>query len=54
MHSDITPELPVDTLDSGAAVARAFGADVILAVGGGSTLDAAKLIALLAHPRRAR
>jgi alcohol dehydrogenase len=49
VHSDITPELPVDTLDGGAAAAKAFGADVILAVGGGSTLDAAKLIALLAR-----
>jgi alcohol dehydrogenase len=48
VHADITPELPVDTLDSGAVLARAIGADVILAVGGGSTLDAAKLIALLA------
>ena len=48
VHSDVTPELPVGTLDGGAAVARELGAEVILAVGGGSTLDAAKLIALLA------
>lgn len=48
VHSEVTPELPVGTLDGGAAAARAFGAEVILAVGGGSTLDAAKLIALLA------
>lgn len=47
VHADVTPELPVDTLDAGAAVAREFGAEVILAVGGGSALDAAKLIALL-------
>jgi alcohol dehydrogenase class IV len=47
VHSDITPELPVDTLDAAGAVARAHGADVIVAVGGGSALDAAKLIALL-------
>jgi len=47
VHADVTPELPVDTLDAGAAVARALDAEVILAVGGGSTLDAAKLIALL-------
>lgn len=47
-HSDIVPELPVDTLDAGAAVAREYGAEVIVAIGGGSALDAAKLIALLA------
>ncbi|WP_213450564.1 iron-containing alcohol dehydrogenase [Rhizomonospora bruguierae] len=47
VYSDITPELPVDTLDAAATVAREYGADVILAIGGGSALDAAKLIALL-------
>ena len=47
VYSDITPELPVDTLDAAGAVARAHGADVIVAIGGGSALDAAKLIALL-------
>jgi alcohol dehydrogenase len=48
VHSDITPELPVGTLDAAGAVARDFGPDVIVAIGGGSALDAAKLIALLA------
>lgn len=47
VHADVTPELPVGTLDKGAAVAGAFATEVILAIGGGSTLDAAKLIALL-------
>jgi alcohol dehydrogenase len=47
VHSEITPELPVGTLDAGAAAAHSAQAEVILAVGGGSTLDAAKLIALL-------
>lgn len=47
VYSDITPELPVGTLDAAAAIAREYGADVILAIGGGSALDAAKLIALL-------
>lgn len=47
VHSDITPELPVDSLDAAAALARDFGADVVLAIGGGSALDAAKLVALL-------
>ncbi|GIJ49239.1 alcohol dehydrogenase [Virgisporangium aliadipatigenens] len=48
VHSDITPELPVDTLDAAGAIAREHGTDVIVAVGGGSALDAAKLVALLA------
>jgi alcohol dehydrogenase class IV len=47
VYSDVTPELPVDTLDAPATIAREYGADVILAIGGGSALDAAKLIALL-------
>ncbi|MCO1616211.1 iron-containing alcohol dehydrogenase [Micromonospora sp. CPM1] len=47
VHSDITPELPVDTLDAAVATARDYRADVVLAIGGGSALDAAKLIALL-------
>jgi alcohol dehydrogenase len=46
--SDIQPELPVASLDAAAVRARDFGPDVILAVGGGSALDAAKLVALLA------
>ena len=48
VYSDITPELPVATLDVAGEVAREFRPDVILAVGGGSALDAAKLIGLLA------
>jgi len=48
VHSDITPELPVATLDGAAELARTYGADVILAIGGGSALDAAKVVALLA------
>ncbi|MFG1646546.1 iron-containing alcohol dehydrogenase [Amycolatopsis sp. NPDC049252] len=46
-YSAITPELPVGTLTAGAAVARDHGTEVVLAIGGGSALDAAKLIALL-------
>ncbi|MFI5959482.1 iron-containing alcohol dehydrogenase [Cryptosporangium sp. NPDC051539] len=48
VHSDVTPELPVGSLDAAGAVALEFAADVIVAIGGGSALDAAKLIALLA------
>lgn len=48
VHAEVTPELPVDNLADGAEVARDHGTEVIVAVGGGSALDAAKLIALLA------
>lgn len=48
VYSDITPELPVASLDVAGEVAREFGPDVVLAVGGGSALDAAKLVGLLA------
>ncbi len=47
-YADVAPELPVHSLDAGAAAAREHAADVVLAIGGGSALDAAKLIALLA------
>lgn len=47
VHADIVPELPVDTLDGAATAAREHGADMIVAIGGGSALDAAKLVALL-------
>ncbi|TQS43044.1 iron-containing alcohol dehydrogenase [Cryptosporangium phraense] len=48
VHADVTPELPVSSLDAAGAVATEFAADVVVAIGGGSALDAAKLIALLA------
>jgi alcohol dehydrogenase len=47
VHSDIVPELPVDTLEAAGAIAAEHGSEVIVAVGGGSALDAAKIIALL-------
>ncbi|MFQ1002703.1 iron-containing alcohol dehydrogenase [Modestobacter sp. SSW1-42] len=49
VYSDITPELPVPTLTAAAEVAREHGADVVLAIGGGSALDAAKVVALLSR-----
>lgn len=47
VHTDITPELPVGTLDAAGALAREFRPEVVVGIGGGSALDAAKLIALL-------
>jgi len=48
VYSDIKPELPVASLDVAGEFARSFAPDVVLAVGGGSALDAAKLVGLLA------
>ena len=47
VYSEITPELPVASLDAAGQFASDYRPDVILAVGGGSALDAAKLIGLL-------
>jgi alcohol dehydrogenase len=47
VFAEVAPELPVDSLTAAAAGAAEFGADVIVAIGGGSALDAGKLIALL-------
>ncbi|WP_166521131.1 iron-containing alcohol dehydrogenase [Modestobacter roseus] len=49
VHSDITPELPVASLTAAAETAREHAADVVLAIGGGSALDAAKVVALLSR-----
>ncbi|WPO85629.1 iron-containing alcohol dehydrogenase [Herbiconiux sp. KACC 21604] len=47
VHSEVSPELPVDSLTASGAAAARVEPDVVLAYGGGSSLDAAKLIALL-------
>ena len=47
VHTDVPPELPVDVVEASGALARSFAPDVIVGYGGGSALDAAKLIALL-------
>lgn len=51
VYTNISAELPVDSLSEAARAANAFVPDVVLAYGGGSTMDAAKLVALLlAYP----
>lgn len=45
--TDIRPELPVESIGAIQRRAKAFSADVIVAVGGGSCIDTAKLLALL-------
>lgn len=47
VHSAVLPELPVDSLAASGIEAAGFAPDVVLAWGGGSALDAAKLVALL-------
>jgi alcohol dehydrogenase class IV len=44
VHDGITPDPTYDVLQRGLDAARAHGSDAILAVGGGSVIDAAKVI----------
>ena len=47
----VVPNPTTDCVSAGADVAKAFGADVVLGVGGGSSMDTAKAIAVEAtHP----
>lgn len=49
--SDVSAEVPVDEVAAVVEAARGFDPQVVLGYGGGSALDAAKLVALLlAHP----
>lgn len=47
VFSDVEPELPIRCIHDAASAGSEFGADVVIAIGGGSCLDAAKLAALL-------
>jgi alcohol dehydrogenase class IV len=44
----VSGEPDVDTVDLGSAIAEEFGAQVVVAIGGGSVLDAAKAVAAVA------
>ncbi|KMQ51598.1 bifunctional acetaldehyde/alcohol dehydrogenase [Chitinispirillum alkaliphilum] len=51
VYSDVAPDPTLETAMDGAEKLAAFGADVIIAIGGGSPMDAAKIMWLLyEHP----
>lgn len=50
---DVEPDPPEELVHRVSALATEFSADLILAIGGGSTLDVAKLIAILAKGKQA-
>lgn len=47
VHTEVIPELPVESVVAAAEAARAAAPDVVVAYGGGSALDLGKLVALL-------
>lgn len=47
IFSGVRPRVPISSVEEGARLAEALRADVLVAVGGGSTMDTAKGIALL-------
>lgn len=49
VFDSVPPNPTVASVRAGAALARSFGADFVVAVGGGSPMDAAKAIAMLAR-----
>lgn len=46
VYDRTVPELPTDCIDQAASEARQFAPDVVIGIGGGSSLDLAKLVAL--------
>lgn len=51
LYSKVTPNPTVDQVDEAASIAKEFGAEAVVAIGGGSPIDAAKSIAILiAYP----
>ena len=51
LYAHVTPNPRIDEASAGAAVYAAEGCDIIIAVGGGSAIDCAKCIGLLAANR---
>ncbi|EGD45927.1 iron-containing alcohol dehydrogenase [Ruminiclostridium papyrosolvens DSM 2782] len=53
LYSKVTPNPTVDHVDEATAEAKAFSAEAVIAIGGGSPIDAAKSVAiLLAYPEK--
>ena len=48
MYADVLADPPDTVVDAAAAVARTHGAELVVGVGGGSSMDVAKLVAVLA------
>jgi alcohol dehydrogenase class IV len=47
MYSEITPNPTVDQVDEATDIARLYGAQAVVTIGGGSPIDAAKCVAIL-------
>lgn len=47
LFSEVEPNPSIETIERGAALARSLQADLVVGIGGGSALDAAKCIAVL-------
>lgn len=47
IYSDIEADPSIETVDTGASLMREWGADLVIAMGGGSPMDAAKSMAML-------
>jgi alcohol dehydrogenase class IV len=53
LYSKVTPNPTVDQVDEATAEAKSFGAQAVIAIGGGSPIDAAKSVAILiSYPER--
>ncbi len=51
IYADVTPDPTIDCVDEGVKRMRAFAPDVVIAIGGGSPMDAAKVMwTLYEHP----
>lgn len=51
VFSDVSPELPMEDIAAAVSAAKRHSTDAVVAIGGGSSIDLAKLVScLLAHP----